>query len=306
MLLATRKLSQLNSMNGRARQKGVSFIELLVVLSLVTVLASLTLAGVQSARESSRLSICMNRERQLCIGMQTFESKHRMLPNNGGRAGDNVIRTVEGDLVKPSTWDRAKEKESVWGVGSNGFSPVKQPGPWTYTILPEIELAFLVEENRFVPQVGSFLCATRGRAPSVVPKEDMQGRYQSGGYAMAKTDFAANHHVVRNSPFSAGFERITDGNSVTILMGEKSIDPSVHIPSTWFWDEPIWIGGSKGTARDGLGMIPDSIGSPYFNNWGSPHVSGVPFGYCDGRVEVASFTIDSEVLKEMLCPAGNQ
>ena len=89
---------------------------------------------------------------------------------------------------------------------------------------------------------------------------------QSGGRAMAQTDYAANHFVIQDLPNIVRWSYTRDGLSQTILVGEKAIDPSIQTGVSWFWDEPIYIGGSKGTARAGLRIVTDRIGASFRDN----------------------------------------
>lgn len=57
-----------------------TLVELLVVVAIVGVLIALLLPAVQSARESSRRSACVNNLRQICIALQNYESSEGAFP----------------------------------------------------------------------------------------------------------------------------------------------------------------------------------------------------------------------------------
>ena len=136
-----------------------------------------------------------------------------------------------------------------------------------------------------------FLCPTRSRPLPIATINDTYGRYESGGWSWAKTDFAANFLVVPNLPRVFSPSSITDGLSNTLLVEEKAYDRLIHTSSTSFWDEPIFSGGSQGTARDGFALVPDGDKYEFKHNWGSAH-SGVHFLLCDCSVELVSFDVD--------------
>ena len=59
---------------------GVTILEVLVALSAIALVMSLLVPGILAIRESSRVTSCKNRLRQMGIAIQTFESVKRNLP----------------------------------------------------------------------------------------------------------------------------------------------------------------------------------------------------------------------------------
>ncbi len=62
---------------------GFTLVELLVVISIITILVGLLLPAVQSARESARRIQCQSHSRQIALAIHNFEATHRVFPASG-------------------------------------------------------------------------------------------------------------------------------------------------------------------------------------------------------------------------------
>ncbi len=154
----------------------------------------------------------------------------------------------------------------------------------------------------------------------------MSGRNHTPGYATAKggsspdilgpkTDYAINIQTFKNdSTFKLQMSVITNGNgtSNTVLVGEKSMDPSQYgNTKSNNWDECIYSGADGGTGRGsgaysvtngainpntgGSYIIKDAIGDNFGNDWGSPFDGGCPFVMCDGSVRLINYSLSGNV-----------
>src|SRR5262249_2768979 len=100
---------------------------------------------------------------------------------------------------------------------------------------------------------------------------------------------------------------ITDGVSCTVLVGEKAMELQAYDTGGWYFDEPIFSGGSAGTARNGTVIVPDTDRSGAFPyHWGAPHLSGAQFVRADGSVRDLRFGLSAEIVMALLTPGGGE
>jgi prepilin-type N-terminal cleavage/methylation domain-containing protein/prepilin-type processing-associated H-X9-DG protein len=65
------------------KRKAFTLVELLVVVAIIGVLASLLLPAVQKAREAGRKAVCTNNMKQIGLAILNFEQIHKALPTGG-------------------------------------------------------------------------------------------------------------------------------------------------------------------------------------------------------------------------------
>jgi hypothetical protein len=175
----------------RPTRAGISLLEVLIVIGIISLLAQLILPAIQASREAARRTACSNNLRQIGLSVVNFEGVHRHLPTAGWGWG----------------WIGDPDR----GVGKS------QPGSWAYQILP-----FMERQNVFMVGAGLapdakhtalatlaethvelFYCPSR-RSPGVFPNTygPVTHPEYSGGKLfwynairpeqLAKTDYVAN------------------------------------------------------------------------------------------------------------------
>ena len=154
--------------------------------------------------------------------------------------------------------------------------------------------------------------------------------YNDGGLgANGRTDYAANDQVFFTTYGSnwgkvSTHASIADGTSNTIFFGEKAMAARAVAAGTWYWDEPMVMGGTGGVGRCGDGLFSDSqlngfpdlasgagwsVGSESCGggNWGSPSSAGGPqFVFGDGGVRTIRYGTPSTMVRLMIRPADGQ
>ncbi len=290
-----------------------TLIELLVVITIISILIGLLLAGVQAARETARRAHCLNNLKQIGLALHMHNDAHRVIPNNGGWNGSQTIPTADGSAqFTPSTDDFNAGRMFQWGVGDPKYPPDLQTGSWLFAILPYIEQQNVYDSRSWQTPVPVYICPSRRRAEAyLVASGDDYGNYNGGGWIWGKADYAGNSLLMPRLPEdptkrTERLASITDGLSNTMLAGEKAFDPSVQTGSSWYWDEPFFLGGSGGTARRGIAVMRDGIGIDYKTNWGSPHPGGAQFLFGDGSVRLIAYEISWEDMSALITPKGGE
>ncbi len=282
---------------------GISRLEL-VVLAVVTYLAlSLAMPALARVRQLSSREQSANNLRQIGQGLHAYRTTFGFFPSNGGPPPETV--------ATPDIRTGFPTMEAFrWGYGDPKRAGRLQTGSWAYAILP-----FVGEEEAFRKQAYDrsvplyYISARRLAKPQAVPAKDpvyAGWTYMNDGLnPWGRTDYAANDQVV-----GVGMGRvmkaaqITDGLSETFLVGEKALDLKAMKAGSWYWDEPILLGESGGTARKGKNLYRDAddLLEKVADNWGSPDAAGVQFLFADGRVALLSYKTPEKLMWSMMTP----
>ncbi len=295
-----------------------TLVELLVVIAIIGILIALLLPAVQAARESARRSQCTNNLKQIGLGFHNFQDTYKHLPT-GARDGD--------------------EDDSLTACCN---STERRGWSWSYQILPFIEQSPLYDlgddgtvagdHNAVALQaVPVYYCPTR-RDPTPEGSNfyrcDYAGNAGERGTGSVRSTASGGLKgvVIQTDRETTRIERIRDGSSNTIMVGEKALHPESFGTEggdneRWNnagWDEDIVRYGARlssdGTEY-GLTPIKDMDATHNDGGWttvtdyhgetwgqwhpffGSSHPGGTNFCFADGSVHLIPFTVDNEVFR---------
>jgi Tfp pilus assembly protein PilE len=282
----------------RKYKLGITLIELVVVFSVLGIVVSLLLGGIQHARESARRLQCENNMRQQILGIQLYESSFRKFPAGIERNGGNT---------------------------------------WLVSVLPFIEQSVLFQESRYAFQFDPTPFGHPGMT-QVVPTYQCPSNPESGiahwthnNRLVACTDYVGVNGIDYQSLDGAffvdsaiRFGDIHDGASNTILIGERP-------PSSDFWYGWWYAGvGIQGTGASDMLLGANELldnpenqrylaqcgGRHYFRmgrrrqqcdclHFWSYHPGGALFAFGDGSVRLIGYSSNSVLPRFATISAGD-
>jgi prepilin-type N-terminal cleavage/methylation domain-containing protein/prepilin-type processing-associated H-X9-DG protein len=356
------------------RRHGFTLLELLVVISIIAVLAAMLFPAIQRLREVANRTKCINNLHQIGMAMTGHFGTHQSFPTNGATLPANGMANGTVSAFSLTSFPGAAPSPYMWGFPDPTRGPKNQTGSWGYALLPYLEEMPSFTSGNYQVAVSVYMCPSRSRPnPQILaPGPDSFGWSYNAQTASGfmnpwgKTDYAGNYLLMPNLTFSsAGVPLpfpdlrvfggspsypitpadIKDGASNTVLIGEKALAASAYDATGWYWDEPIFVGGSGGTVRNAPnanvlmpnmnsatpfysqpvfpampfyyplgsavpGLVQDNdpnmlAQSLYANNFGSPHLGGVNFLFADGSVRTFNYNVDPVLFKGLLTPVGN-
>jgi prepilin-type N-terminal cleavage/methylation domain-containing protein len=227
-------------------REAFTLIELLVVIAIIGILIGLLLPAVQKVREAANRAKCKNNLKQMGLACHNHESVYGFLPTGGWG------------------WN--------WVGDANRGAGHRQPGGWTFSILPFVE-----QQDVYRLATSATGCAQMISTPLSLyncPTRRTGGPFAGGVHSynnfggvnapqMARTDYAANSGDNAGDENNGGptnladgdtnwkwasyattwtgvvfvgsevhFSDIINGTSNTYLIGEKYLDPDNYLNGT--------------------------------------------------------------------------
>ncbi len=302
----------------QSRPRGFTMIEMLWVVFVISVLISLLLPAVQSAREEARRMQCVNNLLQISLATRAYETTYRVYP-------PGVVDTT----------------------GPIYHTPVGYHVSWAVQILPYLDrkaILLHLDPNKSVYDptqftttrlsIHGFLCPSDGFAP---PPQN--------GLAYAAMSYAACHSGTdefidkdNNGVFFLNSaikdDDIPDGLATTIFFGEKrnvggllgwasgtrstlrnmefpvNRSPELNVPRAMLYSDPFE--DDPGKEQDPDDLDPDAPPRPKpqpkpnvavlpgkSGGFSSHHRSGANFAFGDGSVRFIKDSIDLQIYRQL-------
>jgi prepilin-type N-terminal cleavage/methylation domain-containing protein/prepilin-type processing-associated H-X9-DG protein len=264
-----------------AAKRGFTLVELLVVITIISILIAMMLPAVMAARETSRRMTCLNNLFQIGAALSNYEAAHNMLP--------------------PGSTDKQGPVHNV---------PKGYQMSWLVPLLPYLDESALLQNIDL--SVGAYDAKNaKARAIKLPMFSCPSAASFNAGYQLPVSSYAGCHNDVEapidvnnhgvlflNSHITT--KDITDGLAHTIYVGEKLNDES----------DLGWMSGARATLRN-TGTPPySSLSNPPASKTGeqndlrvggfsSEHPGGCNFLFGDGRADMISDYIDMQVFQAL-------
>ncbi|MCH1493929.1 MAG: DUF1559 domain-containing protein [Rubripirellula sp.] len=290
---------------------GFTLVELLVVMTIISIMIGLLLPAVQEAREAARITKCQNNLKQIALACQNYEAAFKELPGYAGERNSLFVR-----------YDRVRKRDATLS-GT----------PWPGQILSQMEqpalalgLSRIGEMQQITPgeivvkmvraTIPSYHCPTRRDAKPYPLVHGWELKYGSEG---ARIDYAMSGGAARTTEGSSVIKnygdgiwilgervktnRVKDGLANTYLVGEKAMDSLRYHTGDDLGDRAPIAGDADatGTAHSYVRFAarPPKVDKPrsclVCHDFGSAHYAGWNVANADGSVRMVSYSIDMEV-----------
>jgi prepilin-type N-terminal cleavage/methylation domain-containing protein/prepilin-type processing-associated H-X9-DG protein len=259
--------------------RGLTLVELLVVIAVIGVLIALLLPAVQAAREAARRTGCLNNLRQMGIAMHHHHNVHGAFPPGG----------VEHRwMINPQTGRRygAAGRQLAWSVF---LLPYLEQEPLFGRL--DVEKPFDAPENAesAATILSVYICPSTPGGDRLVSG---RGPCQYGGiYGERITGPNDPPKGVMLYDRAISIAQITDGTANTLAISEDS----EHADGQWI---------------NGLNVFDQAYGinqAPAFeNDIRSQHPGGANGLFCDGSTRFLPETMDLKTLAAICTRAGRE
>ncbi|MDB5311541.1 MAG: hypothetical protein JWO38_5743 [Gemmataceae bacterium] len=287
-------------------QPGLTIIELLVVMAILSLLVGLSLSGVQRVRVAATRAQCLNNTRQIALAVHSYAISHQRLPTGYTPAGARDLyhnlgwqARVLPYLDQQPLWDQI---EKAFALAPNGdmFSP-----PHSTVLATVLPIFGCPADSR----VRTWQLAYTHKPVALTSYLGVVGTDQS----------QCNGTLYVDSAVRIG--DIADGTSQTLLLGERP--PSTDFVFGWWYRGlgqqedgsadmvlgvreqdliPAWYTCPRGPYQFGPGRVDNQC--DMFHFW-SMHPGGGTFAFADGSARLIRYEAAS-VMPALATRAGRE
>jgi prepilin-type N-terminal cleavage/methylation domain-containing protein len=309
------------------KRRGLTLIEVLIVIAIIAVLTGLILPAVQKVRETASRTACQNNLKQIGLAAQNYHGVHGCFPSG-------YIHTV------PGAAPQAPEAPGVMIIDRiTDYNQPNQPGwGWAALLLPFIEQNELAQQIHYDLPVES---PTNQQARETIVKPYVCPSDQSTGvftvYAFTNrplADAATNSYAACFGAFTpptinpdqgngvfyrnsvTTIPSIHDGTSHTLAFGERA---SMFVRTPWAGvmsggvarttpGAPVHLSTTEPAPVLVLAYAKRPLNDPYSEPYDfyTCHTAVCPIAYADGSVRFLEIGTDPTTLKALATREGGE
>lgn len=251
-------------------RRGLSLVELLVVISVIALLVGLMLPAVQGAREAARQITCKNNLRQIGLALHQYHDIHQRLP--------------VGCLEWRGFGGNAARKQFAW---SAMILPQLEQEP-TFSLI-DWRLPFDHPANALPAsqRISTYIC------PNVPPRDRPRGPIHYGGLFGEMIVNRVQNDGMFVYEVAIRFSECRDGLTNTLIVAEDALSP-----------DPEWINGRN------VFVVAHGVNDPQAwigdNEIRSLHPGGAMALTAAGSVHFLSDGIEKRVLGSLITRANGE
>ena len=268
----------------RPSRAGFSLVELLVVITIISMLMGLLFPAVQAAREASRRGTCMNNLKQIALAVTSYETGNRSLPGWRNNVGTYSTDTsVPGYPYNQVSWTVPILTQMGNAEAFNWFDDWKEPCDnisgkrMPFYICPSAPASMLV------PGTGPLCYVANGGSGGETLKDKRQYGFDGvfvdtvGSFTYSGTPPSVTKTGTTYEPGRSSLNTSNDssGDGTTLMLAERcgrSLTASSGEPMYWFHDNAVYrpkpsvtASGTAGTfsarASNHIFMLPPEFAS---------------------------------------------
>jgi prepilin-type processing-associated H-X9-DG protein len=286
-------------------------------MAIIGVLAGLLLPAIQVSRESARRLHCLNNLKQIGLAIHAYHDAMGFLP-----AGNFVNNAA----ICPGSEGYQTDDRANWMISILPYLEYRALGqayivhaPNEAPVNRQVRESFVAEyvcpsdistDKLIVPAMGPAAAGSLNVPYMPGSYRAMAGRsdglifLDNGSFISFPKEWRGPIHTVGILGFTAEkIKNIRDGTSHTILAGESTTRTCPEYRTLWAYSFTFYsLSSATPQARTLYGDYQKSVNEggkgnslPCRRGWGSNHLGGINFLFCDGAVHFLEISIDMDL-----------